>query len=95
MLALSGVTLAGLLAAINLRHHNPPPSRGGGSGLGLLGWEHRHTEALLVRAALLMAVWFPLLRDMRNNWSLRWFVPYTHWNYLILALYAPVALASR
>jgi hypothetical protein len=75
-----------------------------GSGLGLLGGvrdsgaEARDSalEALVLRASVTAYVWYTILRDVWFEGGLRlgWLVPYTHWNFLLLALYAPISLLS-
>lgn len=68
-----------------------------GSGLGLLGKSARDsaTEALVLRAAVTCYVWFTLLRDWFGaGFRLGWFVTYTHWNFFLLAFYAPISLCS-
>ena len=68
-----------------------------GSGLGLFGKAARDSafEALVLRAAITLYVWYTILRDvLRGGFRLGWLVPYTHWNYALLAIYAPISLVS-
>lgn len=68
-----------------------------GSGLGLLGRTARDSamEALVLRAGVAFYVWYAILRDAwHGGLRLGWFVPYTHWNFALLAVYAPISLLS-
>eukprot|EP01043_Picozoa_sp_COSAG02_P050148 COSAG02_NODE_5120_length_4612_cov_1.983160_3_plen_258_part_00 len=68
-----------------------------GSGLGLLGKAARDSavEALVLRACVTMYVWYTILRDaLHGGLRLGWLVPYTHWNFALLAIYAPISLVS-
>lgn len=67
--------------------------RAAGSGLGWLGRYHAETELLLLRVLVTAGVWRTLLRDWKARGA-AYLVPYTHWSYLMLAVYAPLALAA-
>jgi hypothetical protein len=59
------------------------------SGFGFSGGEG---ELLIVRCGLALVAWCTLIVDMRKRQHRAWCYLYTHWNLLLLAVYAATAL---